>query len=295
MTKFHRSALAGAAMCALLAGCAVAPPGTVALPSPETSASVASELPEPEAPTPTPVTTPTPDAEASTPAEAPSVDTPASASPDDPAMTKPTSPAKADQGRVGGGSGPQHGAYVVLSFDDCPASAGAFNSVVLAAEKLGIRLVLFPTGQCVAKGDISPAFARAHGHYVYNHSVSHPDLTKLSKARVVAELGSPGVQGAWGRPPFGAVNATVRAGYAAKGMRIWLWDLDTNDWRGKSTDEVVAYVVTNAAASDTVLMHMKWNGFKGDALARMKSGLAGRGLQVCRNTGPVAEDAAFAC
>ena len=183
------------------------------------------------------------------------------------------------------GTGPNTTRRVVLSFDDCPASRAAFRAVVTGAQRLGIALMLFPTGQCLRAGLFSPAYARSHGHYVFNHSISHPDLAKLSYQGVLNQLGAPGVQSRYGRPPFGSYDATVARAYAAKGMRIWTWSLDTNDWRGYSQAAVVSRVVNHATAGGTVLMHMQWHAFNVSALTQMKTGLAARGLGVCRNYG----------
>lgn len=190
----------------------------------------------------------------------------------------PTASAAYDENR-----GPNTSDRVVLSFDDCPKSLSQFRQTVLDAEALDIGLVLFPTGDCVSGGQFDAAFARAHGHYVFNHSVSHPDLRTLSQAGVERQLGAPGIVTSYGRPPYGALNATARAGYAAVGMKPWLWTVDTNDWRGKSTSELVSYVTSTAVKGDTVLMHMQWNAFNKGALSAMKSGLARRGIGVCRN------------
>ena len=179
--------------------------------------------------------------------------------------------------------GPNPSNKVTLTFDDCPKSLSQFRSTVLAAERLDIALVLFPTGNCVSSGQIDLNFARAHGHYVFNHSVNHPDLRTLSKSGVMRELGSPGVVTSYGRPPYGAINSTVASGYAAVGMKPWLWNVDTNDWRGRSTSQLISYVSSTAKAGDSVLMHMQWNGFNETALAGMKAGLARRGIHVCRN------------
>lgn len=188
------------------------------------------------------------------------------------------------------GTGPNRTSRVALTFDDCPSSRAAFESAVLGAQKSGIALMLFPTGSCISSGKFSPSFARAHGHYVFNHSVSHPDLTKLSSASVRAQLGAPGVVTTYGRPPYGAYNTTVLNAYASKGMRPWTWTVDTRDWTGKSQSAVVSHVVANSRAGSTVLMHMQWRGFNTTAINQMKSGLAHRGLGVCVNRGatPVA-------
>lgn len=192
--------------------------------------------------------------------------------------------------------GPNRSNYVVLSFDDCPRSLAAFREAVLGAESQGIALSLLPTGQCLQGGTFDAAFARAHGHYVFNHSVSHPNLTTLSYSSAYAQLGAPGVVTNYGRPPYGAYNTTtVRNAYAMRAMRIWTWNVDPRDWEGKSQATVVSYVVANTRAGDTVLMHMQWNAFNPTALAQLKSGLAGRGLAVCRNKGATAVRPAMSC
>lgn len=184
-------------------------------------------------------------------------------------------------------TGPNRSSRVVLSYDDCPTSLAAFQSAVLGAQRLGIALVLFPTGACITSGRFSPSYARSHGHYVFNHTITHPNLTTLTYAGVLYQLGPPGVVTTFGRPPGGNYNTlTVLNAYAAKAMRIWTWSVDTRDWTGKSQSAVVWYAVTYARAGSTVLMHMGWHAFNSGAIAQIKAGLNARGLGVCRNLGP---------
>jgi peptidoglycan hydrolase-like protein with peptidoglycan-binding domain len=181
--------------------------------------------------------------------------------------------------------GPNTSTRVILSFDDCPTSLSAFQSTVVGARNLGIALVLAPTGNCISAGRFNASYARQYGHWVINHSVSHPDYTTLSTSSIYYQLGSPGVVTSYGRPPYGAVNERVRNAFASKSMRIWLWNVDTNDWQGKTRAQVVSHVVTYAKPGNTVLMHMQWNAFNTTALSSMKSGLAAKGIGVCRNLG----------
>lgn len=189
-------------------------------------------------------------------------------------------------GQYSTGSGPNRTSKVMLTYDDCPRSLSSFKETVLAAEAQGIRLALFPYGDCKAWGKIDYAYARAHGHYVFNHSTTHAKLTTLSYAGVLKEIDG-GPSGTYLRPPYGSSNTTVKNAAAAKGMRLWLWNVDTQDWTGKSQSSVVNYVVEHATAGSTVLMHMQHAGFNSSALQQMKSGLAKKGLSVCRNNGPV--------
>ena len=181
--------------------------------------------------------------------------------------------------------GPYSSDRVVLSYDDCPRSRAAFTSAVRSARDAGVSLALFPTGQCLRTGRFDAAYARSLGHWVFNHSVSHPDMRRLSLRRVRAELRAPGVVTSFGRPPYGAFDATVLRAYAAERMRVWIWTYDTVDWKGGSRPTIVRRVVDNATAGSSVLLHMQWHAFDGTAIRAMKRGLAGRGLGVCRNLG----------
>ena len=97
------------------------------------------------------------------------------------------------------------------------------------------------------------------------------------------------------RPPYGATNKHVNQIIGSLGMKVWLWDFDTEDWRGKPQAQVVQEVVTYAQAGDTVLMHMQWHAFNTDAIASIKQGLEARGLQLCGIDGPGTADGAFTC
>jgi len=183
------------------------------------------------------------------------------------------------------GRGPNETTRVVLTFDDCPRTAAAFRAMARAAASADIGLVFAPTGDCLqkyrAQGVDLAAFARSSGQYVINHTVSHPDLTTISYATVLTQLSAPGVVTNVGRPPGGATDATVAMAYTAKGMRQWTWTIDTRDWTGKTSAQVVSYVVASTRAGSTVLMHMGWNAFTPTALNQIRTGLADRGLRLC--------------
>ncbi|QIK72355.1 polysaccharide deacetylase family protein [Propioniciclava coleopterorum] len=195
----------------------------------------------------------------------------------------------------GHASGPNTTDKVVLTFDDCPKTLDDMKSTVTAIEALGVRVVLFPLGNCIAKGTFDVDFARQHGMFVYSHSVNHPQLTKISDAAILKQLKPPAVQGTWLRPPYGAANAHVASVVASAGMKIWLWDFDTEDWRGKPQDQLVSEVVQYSEPGDTVLMHMQWHGFNADAVAKMKQGLAARGIELCGLNGPATATGPFNC
>ncbi|MFF5792017.1 SH3 domain-containing protein [Paeniglutamicibacter sp. NPDC012692] len=183
-------------------------------------------------------------------------------------------------------TGPNRTSRVVLTFDDCPRTLSAFTSAVNYASANNIGLVLAPTGDCISSfksryGVDIAAKARAKGQWVINHSISHPDLRKLSCAAAARQLGGSGVHTNFGRPPYGAIDASVTCAYAKVGMAIWTWSRDTMDWSVKSKSITVARA-SAAKPGDTVLMHMQWYGFAPDSIRQINKNLNKRGVKLCR-------------
>lgn len=182
--------------------------------------------------------------------------------------------------------GPNTTSRVLLTFDDCMNEPRRLIQVLDHATARGIGLLIFPTGDCVAKyrawGYDLPALIRARGHWVGNHSQTHPELTKLGRAQILAQIsGAPATNML--RPPYGAYNPLVREVAQQAGKGIVLWTLDSEDWMpGHTQQYTVNYVVRNAKPGDTVLMHLAHPGFTTTALDQIQNGLAGRGLSVCR-------------
>lgn len=186
--------------------------------------------------------------------------------------------------------GPNLSQRVVLTYDDCPNDLKSLDAVLVYARDHNIGLVLAPTGECHDKflGKYKIKIAeriRAHGQYAINHSRTHPNLTKRTPANIRWQL-SGEVKADYGRPPYGATNKKVADAYAAVGMRQWLWNIDTNDWRdgGKTEKQIVDYVATHATAGTTVLMHMNHKGFTPGAIQKMELRLrtGPRKLSLCR-------------
>ena len=53
--------------------------------------------------------------------------------------------------------------------------------------------------------------------------------------------------------------------------------------------DAAAGLIADAGASGTVLMHMQENAFNPGSLGRIKTGLAARGLELCRNQGATSQ------
>ncbi|MFF8537748.1 polysaccharide deacetylase family protein [Streptomyces sp. NPDC015532] len=174
------------------------------------------------------------------------------------------------------------GGYVGLTFDDGPSSST--GSLLAALKQNGLRATMFNEGQYAAS---SPAQVRAQvdaGMWVGNHSYTHPHLVQQSQAQIDSEISrtQQAISGAGGgtpklfRPPYGETNATVKAVEAKYGLTEIIWDVDSQDWNGASTDAIVqaAGRLTNG---QVILMH-DWPANTIAAIPRIAQGLASRGL-----------------
>ncbi|MFF9774172.1 polysaccharide deacetylase family protein [Streptomyces sp. NPDC013978] len=148
---------------------------------------------------------------------------------------------------------------IALTFDDGPAAPETATLLNHLAQYKA-RATFFTTGQNVAAHpDLVRAEARA-GHEVGNHSWNHPDLTKLTPEQIASQLNrtSAAIKAATGkeptlfRPPYGAINSTVRS---ATRLSPVLWDVDTEDWKYPDAAKVAQTVIDKAQRNSVVLLH----------------------------------------
>ena len=82
------------------------------------------------------------------------------------------------------------------------------------------------------------------GHELGNHTWNHPDLTKAGVEKVRNEINETssiienvtGQKATVFRPPYGAVNKTVRS---QTNLPVILWDVDTLDWKHRDPDQLL--------------------------------------------------------
>jgi|SRR5690606_1668940 len=173
--------------------------------------------------------------------------------------------------------------YVGLTFDDGP-TPGNTENLLNALRANGLRATMFNMGQ---NAQANPALVQAQidaGMWVGNHSWSHPYLTSLGQSQVDAEIGNTqrtlqqitGTAPQLFRPPYGATNQTVRAVEAQYGLTEVLWDVDSQDYNGVSSDQIVQ-AVSQLNDGQVILMH-DWPANTVAAIPRIAQTLASRNL-----------------
>lgn len=139
---------------------------------------------------------------------------------------------------------------------------------------------------------------RQQGHWVLNHTYSHPNLTTLSNSGVSWQIRH-GIASNRLRPPYGAYDSRVSGIASNLGYRICTWTIDTRDWQKfngyyRSASSIRSIVRTSpwsAKSSGVILGHLVTN--YPNAVGGIIDDLHAQGLLFCRNRGPVGANAPF--
>ncbi|HJD82880.1 polysaccharide deacetylase family protein [Kitasatospora aureofaciens] len=160
------------------------------------------------------------------------------------------------------GSGGGSGKVVYLTFDDGPSPTYT-PRILSILNRYGVHATFFEIGENVAAHPSLTAQVARQGHSVQNHSWSHPDLRRLSGPSFNSQVGNTdqAIRAQTGRtpkclrPPYGAVNGTVRSRAAALGKQIVLWSVDPADWSRPGTGAIQSRVLRNVRPGSVILMH----------------------------------------
>lgn len=159
---------------------------------------------------------------------------------------------------------------VIFTFDDGPDPRSTAKVLdTLAAHK--IHAIFFEVGWRFQRGDIELSRRLVNrildeGHVIGNHTITHAQLCQLDPegidreivgARDILEretqMGIP-----WFRVPYGAYCHHLLDALARAGVTHFHWDIDPQEWQGKSAKATAAYVIRHLSRLDgraVLLMH----------------------------------------
>ncbi|WP_301108556.1 polysaccharide deacetylase family protein [Sporosarcina sp.] len=148
---------------------------------------------------------------------------------------------------------------VALTFDDGPHPKVTMQ-ILETLRKYDAKATFFMLGNMVEKHPEMAREVQKAGHELGNHTWAHLDLTKLGaeKARHEIDRTSAIIENVTGqkvtefRPPYGAVNDTVRN---QTNLPVILWDVDTLDWKNRDSNQLLANVKSATKDGSTILMH----------------------------------------
>lgn len=157
--------------------------------------------------------------------------------------------------------GPADRKAVALTFDDGPDDryTPAILDVLAEAQVPG---TFFINGvRAERNGDVLRRIVK-EGHTLASHGWAHarysaltPDAIRADLNRnkvLIKELG--GDTGLF-RPPYGALDMMAAEVVVNQGYQIILWSVDTRDWMGRTTDEIVNTVLEEVHPGAIILQH----------------------------------------
>lgn len=181
---------------------------------------------------------------------------------------------------------PEAGSKVALTFDDC-LDTGPWLKLLAALRAAKAKATFFCNGVNVRANPEAARRTVAEGHTIGAHTWAHPWMTRTGEAERRSQLR--GDRDIWWRvakaspapffrPPYGDVDAGVRASAGAEGF-AWtvMWDVDPSDYLKPAVGVLVDRVVSNSRAGSIVVMHVEAN--TAAAVPGMVRGLRAKGLE----------------
>jgi peptidoglycan/xylan/chitin deacetylase (PgdA/CDA1 family) len=135
---------------------------------------------------------------------------------------------------------------VWLSFDDSGSTAQV-TSILATLKRNNVKATMFPVGTWARANPSLVRAMRRDGHIIDNHTATHADLSSGSRATILREIDggvTPSTSEKLLRPPYGAGAFSTRlTGIAAsRGYSLCYWTVDTRDWAGSTTAQLVQKV-----------------------------------------------------
>ncbi|TWI55208.1 polysaccharide deacetylase family protein [Halalkalibacter nanhaiisediminis] len=153
-------------------------------------------------------------------------------------------------------------------------------------KKYDLHTTFFLDGSWVKSNPSLAMMLFEEGHEIGNHAYSHPDMSKLTIARIDEEImktnqvikATIDVTPKWFAPPSGSFNQTVVEQAAKQGMKTVLWSVDTVDWRKPNHLEMVERVLGKVHNGAMILMHPTEPTAKG--LESLINGIQAKGYHI---------------
>lgn len=181
---------------------------------------------------------------------------------------------------------------IALTFDDAPDTRYT-PQVLDILKKHNVKATFFVIGKLAEKHpDMVKRIVR-EGHVLGNHTYNHAQLKKLPMDKFIEDIEkseaalSPlaGYTPRLIRPPYGAVTDDELAWLKEEGYLTVNWNIDPEDWRGVSGEQVLKRSMEGAKPGAIILMHCATGpdgSLQGtiDALPELISGLRAKGYEL---------------
>jgi len=150
---------------------------------------------------------------------------------------------------------------IYLTFDDGPEGFST-PKILDTLKKAGVRATFFVCGKNLER---YPEIARRivnEGHAIGNHTYSHSFIKSFLGlfAGEIAKTGAiikeiTGKETKLFRPPWGRQRPWLGSYLKKNGYRVVLWNIDSKDWSGNSSQDIEKKVIKDLKENSVVLFH----------------------------------------
>ena len=152
---------------------------------------------------------------------------------------------------------------VALTFDDGP-NAMYTPALLTELKRYNAHATFFIVGKMAEKYPEQLLAIMAQGHELANHSYTHPNMTKLTRQEIIAEVlrtraaikEIAGQQTYLFRPPGGDIDPFVTRQLRALDYNIVYWDVNAGEYRKAPTPAAqAAQIMAHVQSGSIILMH----------------------------------------
>ena len=148
---------------------------------------------------------------------------------------------------------------VAITFDDSP-NKNKTDRILASLQDNHFHATFFIVGERAVYNKDLLINIKNLGNEIGSHTYYHQNMKKLSDEEVINDFKNMNdfYQSIFNenlnliRPPYGSINESQQTLLDASYI---LWSLDTNDWRYRSSDYLVNYVIDNIKDGDIILFH----------------------------------------
>lgn len=172
---------------------------------------------------------------------------------------------------------------IALTFDDGPSKQT--RKILATLAEVDGRATFFTVGERLDDYSETLKMIYDSGSQIGMHTYDHANLRKLSKSQILEEINKTndliykytGEYSHLVRPPYGAVNATVKETVE---QPLINWSIDTRDWESRDANSVYNEIMNNVEDGDIILMHDLYAS-TAEAVSRVVPELVAQGYQLC--------------
>lgn len=173
---------------------------------------------------------------------------------------------------------------VAFTYDDGPNPI-ATNAILDTLEKYNAKATFFDLGYLVERYPTVAKRELAIGCEVGSHSYDHANFNKLTNQQIAADLAKTdaafrnaiGKSPALFRPPYGNCDSRVKEQIP---MPIYLWSVDTLDWKSRNAAEIVKQVKAAGNLDGKVILMHGIYGSTAEATAQLVPYLQEQGYEL---------------